>query len=87
MADDALELLSVTFMDVRATVESMRRSVTGAQSSIEQYRHTKERHRLLDIQDCIAELVQECVALEESVKHATKDLESLLAPLPPDSPS
>jgi hypothetical protein len=83
MADDALELLSLNVMDVRTTVESMRRSVTSAQSSIEQYRHTQGKDRLLDIQDCLAELVQEGVALEESVAHATKYLEELIAPPAP----
>ena len=80
MTDDALELLSVTFMDIRATVDSMRRSVTSAQSSIEQYRHTKAKDRLEDIADCLAQLTQEVVVLEESIKHAKKDVEGLLAP-------
>ena len=83
MADDALELLSLNVMDIRSTVEAMRRSVTGAQSSIEQYRHTKGMDRLLDIQDCLAELVQEGVALEESVAHAKKYLQELIAPPEP----
>ena len=80
MADDALEVLAVTIMDIRSTVESMRRSVTGAQSSIEQYRHTQSKDRLVDIADCLAQLTQEAVVLEESLKHGNRDLEGLLAP-------
>jgi hypothetical protein len=67
-------------MDIRVTVESMRRSVTGAQSSIEQYRHTQGADRLLDIGDCLAQLTQECVVLEASIRDATKDLQSLMPP-------
>ena len=79
MVEETIELLSVTFMDIRATVESMRRSVTGAQSSIEQYRHTQGKDRLVDIADCLAQLALEAVALEESMKNANKDLEGLLS--------
>ena len=80
MADDSLELLALNFMDIRTTVESMRRSVTGAQSSIEQYRHTQGKERLLDIEDCLTQLTREVFVVEESLQHANRYLRALLPP-------
>jgi|KBSMisStaDraftv2_1062788.scaffolds.fasta_scaffold1312749_1 hypothetical protein len=82
MADETIDILAVTFMDIRSTVESMRRSVTAAQSSIEQFRHTQSKDRLVDIADCLSQLTQECVALEDSIKNANSDLGLIMPPAP-----
>lgn len=57
-------------VDARATVESMRRSVTNAQSSIEQFRHTRDKAQLDDIRDCLNRIRQECADVIESVTEA-----------------
>jgi hypothetical protein len=77
VAPNALELLAVLMMDVRATVESMRRSVTNAQSSIEQMRHTHNKAQLDDIRDCLKEITNECDVVIESVSEAKKPLAAL----------
>ena len=74
---NALELLAVLMMDVRATVESVRRSITNAQSSIEQFRHTHAKAQLDDIRDCLEQVVQECAVVTESVTEAKKSLAEL----------
>ena len=77
MAPNALELLAVLMMDVRATVESMRRSVTNAQSSIEQLRHTHNKAQLDDISDCLKQITNECAVVTESVSEAKKHVAEL----------
>jgi archaellum component FlaC len=64
-------------IDVRATVESMRRSVTNAQSSIEQLRHTHDKVQLDDISDCLKQITNECAVVTESVSEAKKPLAEL----------
>ena len=75
--DAHLELLAVLMMDVRATVESMRRSVTNAQSSIEQFRHTRDKAQLDDITDCLKQIVEESTDVTEAVAEAKKPLAEL----------
>jgi hypothetical protein len=74
---DALELLAVSLMDLRATTESMRRSVTNAQSSIEQYRHTRAADRLADIADCLQQLRREATNVSTVTEHAERALQQL----------
>ena len=74
---DDLEILAVLMMDVRATVDSMRRSITNAQSSIEQFRHTRNKTQLDDINDCLEQLVQECHAVADAAAEAQKPIAKL----------
>ena len=71
-----LEILAATLMDIRATVESMRRSVTNAQSSVEQFRHTTDVSRLDDIADCLEQLRKESAIVTHA---ATLGDDSILA--------
>lgn len=74
---DDLELLAVLMMDVRATVESMRRSVTNAQSSIEQLRHTYAATQVADIKDCLEQILKEAAAITDTTTEAKKPLAQL----------
>ena len=74
LKDDDLQLLSVMLMDLRSTVEAMRRSVTNAQSSIEQYRHTQSQLHLEDIADCLFQLRRECTIVTDSAAKADQIL-------------
>ena len=74
------ELLAVTLMDIRATVESMRRSVDSAQSSVEQFRHKPRLERLLDIADCLKQMKKEAEIVLDSVGVAGEPLAALIGP-------
>ena len=76
--DPHLQLLAVTLMDIRATVESMLRSVVNAQSSVEVFRHTSRRQSLEDISDCVEQLLLESAAATESAQHAREPLKAML---------
>jgi hypothetical protein len=73
-------------MDVRATVESMRRSITNTQSSIEQFRHTRGKEQIEDVQNCLTQLTHECRIITEAIAEAKKPLKNLeaLAGAPPN---
>ena len=77
--DDDLELLAVLMMDVRATVDSMRRSITNTQSSIEQFRHTHRKEQIDDVQKCLEQLTDECRVITEAIAEAKKPLKKLEA--------
>jgi hypothetical protein len=79
ITDPHLQMLSVTVMDIRATIESMLRSVTNAQSSIEVCRHTRRKQSLDDIGDCLTRLARDANAVSESTAHAKELLTLLLA--------
>ena len=72
-------MLSVTVMDIRATIESMLRSVTNAQSSIELFRHTRRKEALDDIGDCLTRIARDADAVSESTAHAKEPLTLLLS--------
>jgi hypothetical protein len=72
-----LELLSVLMMDIRAAWESMRRSVTNAQSSIEQFRHTRDKAQLDDISNCLQQITAGCAAITESFTETKKPIAGL----------
>jgi hypothetical protein len=74
-----LEVLAVLMMDVRATVESMRRSITNTQASLEQFRHTRSKTQLEDIKDCLEQLVEECTIVTEAATEARKPIAKLEA--------
>jgi septal ring factor EnvC (AmiA/AmiB activator) len=75
--DDDLQLLAVLMMDVRATVDSMRRSITNTQSSIEQFRHTHSKEQIDDVQKCLEQLTDECRVITEAIGEAKKPLKKL----------
>ena len=68
--DPKLELLAVTVMDIRVMTDALRRSVTNAQSSIEQFRHAPDRKRLEDISSCLVAMLTESRTLIESAEQA-----------------
>ena len=76
--DPQLELLSLILMDMRSTVESMRRSVTNAQSSIEQCRHKPTEKTLKDIADCLRQLGNEASIVTQSSNTAAEPLPALI---------
>ena len=80
-----LEHLSVILMDIRGTVESMRRSITNAQSSIEQCRHKPTESTIKDIANCLSQLRQEASTVTESADSADDPMHALLLTLPPRS--
>jgi hypothetical protein len=65
-------------MDLRATTESMRRSVDHAQSSIEQYRHVRADERLHNIADCLSQLTKEAAIVTQSAADANTHIVALL---------
>jgi hypothetical protein len=77
--DHDLQLLAVLMMDVRATVDSMRRSITNTQSSIEQFRHTHSKEQIDDVQKCLEQLTDDCRVITEAVAEARKPLKNLQA--------
>lgn len=77
-----LELLAVNLMDIRSMTESLRRSITNAQSSVEQLRHGMNQKPLLDIADCLRAIRQECAYVLESADEAQKPLDAMLLKLP-----
>lgn len=79
VADADLELLATTLMDIRATVDSMRRSLTNAQSSIEQYRHTRSKDVLSDVSNCLEYLTDEGSGVSEAIAEATRAIQVLLS--------
>jgi hypothetical protein len=86
MADrDQLEFLSVILMDVRSTIESMRRSITNAQSSVEQCRHSTAASTLRDIASCLSQLRQEARTVTESADAADEPLQALRLSVSPPS--
>ena len=78
MASQDLEILAVTLMDIRSTIESMRRSVTNAQSSIEQCRHKPTEKILNDIGDCLVQLKKESATVTESANAGADTLQALI---------
>jgi len=76
---DPLELLAVTLVDMRATIETQRRAVTDAQSSVEQFRHTKARDSLEDIADCLKTMADENRDFVDEVVVAENALDALIA--------
>ena len=64
-------------MDLRATTEAMRRTITNAQSSIEQFRHTHAADRLDDINDCLTQLRAEVTTLSGVMPQADEALQNL----------
>jgi len=82
MDDDGenhLELLAVVLVDLRATADAMKRSITNAQSSVEQYRHTHQPELLGDIADCLDHLKREGGGLADGLIEAIKPLQQLRA--------
>ena len=82
VADSAndLEMLAVTLVDLRATIDSMKRSVTNAQSSVEQFRHTQNQDQIRDIANCFATLKSEVSTVTETLSTAEPQLEALRNP-------
>ena len=83
--DNELDILALTLVDLRATTESMRRSVTNAQASVEHYRHTRSTDRLTDIADCLSHLRREAGIVIESTGHAEQSVGTLLGLATTDS--
>ena len=76
-----LELLAVNLMDIRSMTESLRRSITNAQSSVEQCRHRPDEKQLIDIADCLRAIRKEAGFVLESADEAQKPLDALLSSL------
>ena len=70
-------MLAVSLVDLRATIDSMKRSVTNAQSSVEQFRHTQSQDQIDDIANCFVSLTREAGTVNEAVAVATPQLEAL----------
>jgi phage-related protein len=83
--DAELEILAVTLVDMRATTDSIKRSIVHAQSSIEQYRHTQSRAMLKDIESCLIEIRDSYKFLPQAATDADEALRALLD-RPPSSP-
>ncbi|HEY5618735.1 MAG TPA: hypothetical protein VIK60_12385 [Vicinamibacterales bacterium] len=82
MADsptDPLQLLAVTLVDIRATIDAQKRAVTNAQSSVEQFRHTKGKDSLGDIADCLKTIAADNRDLVDAVATADKTVKALIA--------
>ena len=75
--NDNLELLAVNLMDIRSLTESLRRSITNAQSSVEQFRHRPDAKQLMDIADCLRAIRKEVGFVLESADGAQKPLDAL----------
>jgi hypothetical protein len=75
------ELLAANLMDIRSMTESLRRSITNAQSSVEQFRHRPDKKQLVDIADCLRAIRREGGYAIESADEAQKQLEALLSNL------
>jgi hypothetical protein len=73
-------MLAVSLVDLRATIDSMKRSVTNAQSSVEQFRHTGSQDQIDDIAKCFASLTREAGTVTEAVAVAEPQLEVLRGP-------
>lgn len=76
-ADHDLELLALTLMDVLATVQSMRRTVTNAQAGIERLRHGRSNELLDDLKRCLTQLSNEVAIVGNSISTTTAPLTSL----------
>ena len=79
--NEDLELLAVNLMDIRSMTESLRRSITNAQSSVEQFRHRPDQKLLIDIADCLRAIRTEVGFALESADEAQKPLDALLSQL------
>jgi CHASE3 domain sensor protein len=77
--DDPLELLAVTLVDIRATIDAQKRAVVHAQSSVEQFRHTKGKELLDDIVDCLQTIATDNRDLVDAVSVADAAVEALIA--------
>ena len=75
-----LEILAVSLVDLRATLDSMRRAVTNAQASVEQFRHTRNQDQIDDIASCFVKLTNEACTVTESVAQAEPQLAALRVP-------
>lgn len=78
VANPDLELVAVMLVDMRATVDSMKRTITHAQSSVEQFRHVPEKAYLLDIADCLNQLLRESRTVADTTAQASEPLGNLL---------
>ena len=76
-SNGGLELLALLLMDLRSTVESKRRSVTNAQSSVEQFRHVRMRTHLEDIGDCLQQLRKESATIVDVATQADEQIGAL----------
>jgi hypothetical protein len=75
-----LELLAVTLVDIRASIDAMKRSVTNAQSSVEQFRHTQNQEQIEDIADCFVNLTREAAEVTEAITSAGPQIDALRTP-------
>lgn len=72
------ELLSVTLVDVQATLESIRRSLANAQASLELFRHSPSREALKHVAHGLEQLHRECEFLGDAGSVSRRLLRALL---------
>lgn len=72
------EIVAVALVDMRATVEAIRRNLTSAQSSVEQHRHIRSKATLADIDDCITDLTHNARALTDIAADARKAVDAVI---------
>ena len=87
MGASDLDMLSVTMMDVRATVESMRRSVTSAQADVERLRHGVDADVIADLRRCLDALATETTVVQESLATLRPHFQALQASAADTRPS
>ena len=73
-----LDSLSIAIVDIRAIVESMSRSVTSAESCIEDFYHRADRDALAALSEHLSSVTIESGVLLESIAAAREPLLALL---------
>ena len=65
-------------VDLRATIDSMRRAISHAQGNIEQFRHVPQGILLKDVTACLSDIREHAVAAIDMAEQAIKTVGTLI---------
>jgi hypothetical protein len=83
-----LDILAVTLVDLRATIDAQKRCIVSAQASAEEFRAGGSRASLDDIADTLAQLDEHARALNDGLKETMRLLRELMGePIAGSEPS
>lgn len=72
-----LDLLAVTLIDIRATIEDQHRAIRNAQASLDKFRYTQNPDALRDLASCIGVIRDHAATLATSTAWADEGIQRL----------
>ena len=82
-----LDLLAVTLVDIRATIEDQHRAIRNAQASLDKFQYTQDRDVLRDITSCIGVIRDHAATLATATSWADEAIQRLQGERPSDPPN